>query len=311
MNGRCPNPWFMHFAQHPQSNAIFGEQLNGLIATGHCNEFTVRKVIEYKWIKAQRTLSLAYTLSAKRVKWNGLWPIGNAQNIRVAGTYRVQCNAINWAVISTGPFNFTLFIASLKWIEKSNEFIGDQKQLTIEFPYLIANGHRAICQAQCQVLAIICPSTAIDTRRYFEFLDSFLFGWPKCEIGCCTRYQLMRHWIEWHALDRIVVAVNSKKYTSIECLSRNNFRKLTSIWACHRAYSSKRWHICLNRRMQISCHRMHRQRHKPCLYARSMCQSTYPRWAHTPALYRKRQQSTECHRDESKSNGSWNGNQRP
>lgn len=63
--------------------------------------------------------------------------------------------------------------------------------------------------------------------------------------------------------------------------------------------------------MRISSHQMHMQPHKPCPCARSTYQSMYPHSVHTPALYRKRQQSIECHRDESKSNGFWNGNQRP
>lgn len=182
MHGRRPNPRIVLFAQHAQSDAVFGEELHGLIATGHRNELAVRKVRSAQRIESEGTL-LADTLAAERKERYRLVPIGDAEHIRVTNADWIDGNGVDWRITATGSFDFALL-----------------------FSGLIPNGNCSICQAQRQILTINGPCAAIDTRHDFEFLHGLLFDGPKCEIRLGARQQLVRDRIECHTLHRIVVA---------------------------------------------------------------------------------------------------------
>lgn len=182
MDGRRPNPRIVLFAKHAQSDAIFGEELHGLIAAGHRDEFAIRKIRNAQRIEAERTL-FANTLAAKREERYRLVPIGDAQHIRVANADRTDGDRIDGRIAATRPFDFSLLIAGL-----------------------IPDRNRPVGQPQCQILAVDGPSATIDARNRFELLYGLLFDRPKCKVRLRARQQLMRDRIECQTLHWIVVA---------------------------------------------------------------------------------------------------------
>lgn len=178
MDRRRPDPRIVLLAQQSQPNAVLCEQLNRLITPSHCNELAIGKVGQRQCIEAQRPI-LADHLAAQRIERNRLAPIDHAYTVRRharrrSGRHRsiahrrIARYAIDRAAVAARSFDARLLLAGL-----------------------VSNRHRSVVQTEHQVLAVVRPVAAIDSRRHFVLLHRLLLGRPKSKVGRAARGELM------------------------------------------------------------------------------------------------------------------------